>query len=410
MPDSSIIDSLQQKLKRSVSPFRVKPSPVLSLSEGAVAVMTYTPAADKMKIFSAFILEGLENGDMVNYNYPDDERETVRAKLKEQGINVEKYERNGALRLRSLTEYHLPDGTFDKERSIKKALDERAEAKTNGYKRIRELEDLGDFSFLNSQWQTYVDYWDDPRWETPSGSYTEILSYTPFVIELTAFNVKGISEAQLAEMLKAFWVGNPSYTVFIDLLEDTNAFSNLLDMPHQKLVGRKILLEFDPASDYEKIVDSLAKEAIANVEPMFVFTLRSSILHTCLAKRPWVRFFLLSTSISTPESTSENETVIPAKNPALILDSINRVLEEYPHASVFLVFDKLSDILELIGPDRTYRFLHYALDMLTSARVTATFLVNTLAHEPQVISQIRGLFPNLLIYRKGKLEAAKISF
>jgi len=409
MPDSSIINSIQRRLKRSISAFRAKPSPILSLSKGAVAVMTYTPAADKMKTFSAFILEGLENGDMVNYNYPDEERKTVRAKLKEQGINVEKYEKRGALRLRSLTEYHLPDGTFDKERSIKEVLDERAEAKRNGYKHIRELEDLGDFSFLNGQWKTYVEYWDDPKWETPSGPYTEILSYTPFVTELTAFNVKGISEAQLAEMLKAFWVGNPSYTVFIDLLRDTDAFSKLLDMPHQKLSGRKMLLEFDPASDYEKVIDSLAMEAIANVEPMFVFTSRSSILHACLAKRPWVRFFLLSTSISTPESTAENETNVPAKNPALILDSINKVLEEYPHANVLLVFDKLSDLLELVGPERTYRFLHYALDIFTSARVTALFLLNTIAHEPQVISQIRGLFPNLLIYRKSALEIGKIS-
>lgn len=409
MPDSSIIDSLQQKLKRSVSPFRVKPSPVLSLSEGAVAVMTYTPAADKMKVFSAFIREGIENGDRITYTYPNEESGIVRDELKKHGIDVEKCERNGTLRLRSLTEHFMTDGNFDKDRAVKKGLDERVEAKKKGYKHLRELEDVGNFSFLNGKWQKYLEYWNDPKWETPSGPYTEILDYTPFMMELTTFNLEGINEAQLAEMLKAFWVESPSFTVFINLLEDTDAFSKLLDMPHHKLIGRKILLEFDPASNYEKVIDSLTKEAIANINPMFVFTSPKSILHACLAKEPVVKFFLLSTSILTPKSTSENEILVPAKNMTLILDSLNKALEEYTHANVFLVFDKLSELIELVGPENTYSFLHYALDMLSSARVTALFLLNTLAHEPRVVSRIRALFPNLLIYRKNELEVVKIS-
>jgi len=288
------------------------------LGEGALAVMTYTLAADKMKAFSAFIREGLENGDRVDYTYPDKESETVRAKLKEHGIDVDKYEKDDTLRMESLTEYYMPDGKFDKEKLIKKGLDDRVEAKRKGYKHLREIEDLGDFSFLDGQWQRYIDYWDNPAWETPSGSYTEILSYTSFMIELTAFNVEGIDEAQLDEMLKAFWAGDPAYTAFIDLLEYTNAFSKLMDISHKKLVGRKILLEFDPTFDYVEIIDSLTKEAKANVEPMFVFTSATSNLHTYLAKQPVVNFFLSSTSVSIPKSRSESEVILPAKNTALI--------------------------------------------------------------------------------------------
>jgi len=383
----------------------------LNIKEGEMAVVTYTSAVDKMKVFSAFIREGLENGDLVDYCYPDEESETVRAKLKEHGIDVEEYERKGALVLTGLSEWYMPDGKFDKERVFRMEFEERAEAKRKGYKHYRALEDLGDFSFLNGQWQIYTDYWDNPIWEIPSGSYTELLDYTPFVIELVAFNVEGIGEAQLAEMFKAFWVGKPAYTVFIDLFEYKNAFSKLLNIPHKKLVGRKILLEFDPTSEYEKVIHSLANEAMANVCPVFVFTSPTSILHASLAKQRAraVRFFLLSTSTPTPESKAENEVILPAKNMTLITDTLNKVLDEYALTNVFVVFDKLSELVNLVGFDKTYKFLLDVTEMLHQTKATAIFLLNRNAHELQIISQIRELFHNLLTYDKDGLKVVKVS-
>jgi len=375
-----------------------------------MAVVTYTSAVDKMKVFSAFIREGLENGDLVDCGYPDEESETFRAKLKEYGIDVEKYERKGALILEGLFEWYMSDGKFDKERAIRRGLEMRVEAKRKGYKHFRAFEDLGDFSFLDGQWQTYMEYWDDPRWETPSGPYTEVLDYTPFVIELVAFNVEGIGETQLNEMFKAFWVGNPEYTVFIDLLEYTDAFSKLLGISHKKLIGRKFLLEFDPSSSEEvKVIENLTKETIANVEPIFIFTSERSPTHSRLAKHQAVKFFLLSPSISIPKSTSENEMVLPAKNTALILDSLSKVLEEHAHTNIFLVFDKLSELINLVGFDKAYKFLLYVLEMLLTTKATAIFLLNARAHEPQVVSRIRGLFHNLLTYDKDELKVVKIT-
>ncbi|MGD8543765.1 MAG: MEDS domain-containing protein [Candidatus Bathyarchaeota archaeon] len=381
----------------------------LNIKEGELVVVTYTSAVDKMKVFSAFIREGLENGDLVDYAYPDEESETVRATLKEHGIDVEKYERQGALVLNGLSEWYMPDGKFDKERAFKMEFEARAEAKRKGYKHYRALEDVGDFSFLNGQWQIYTDYWDNPIWVIPSGTYTELLNYTPFVIELNAFNVEGIGEAQLAEMFKAFWVGNPAYTVFIDLLEYTNAFSKLLNMSHNKLIGRKILLEFDPTSEYEKIVNRLANEAIANVSPVFIFTTPKSIIHSSLAKQPAVKFFLLSTSTPTPKSKAENEVILPAKNMVSLKNTLNKVLDEYALTNVFLVFDKLSELINLVGFDKTYKFLIDVIEMLPQTKATAIFLLNKGAHEPQVVSRIRGLFHNLLTYDKDEIKVAKLS-
>jgi len=76
---------------------------------------------------------------------------------------------------------------------------------------------------------------------------------------------------------------------------------------------------------------------------------------------------------------------------------------------VFLVFDNLSGLIELVGFDKAYKFLLYVIDILPQTKATAIFLLNKSAHEPQVVSRIRGLFHNLLTYEKDGLKIVKTS-
>jgi KaiC/GvpD/RAD55 family RecA-like ATPase len=374
--------------------------------DGEVAVVTYTSSVDKMKVFSAFIREGIERGDWIFYLYPDEESKIVRARLKEYGIDVEKNERDGAIYMKSLTEYFMPNGSFDKEKSIQFLLNRREEAKRKR-RNVREIEDVGDFSFLNGQWRQYVvDYWDNHKWGVPSG--VGIL-YEPFLMELTAINIGNMSKAQVAEILKTVGGGKYPPTMFIGLLEYADAFSKRIDMPHQKLLGRKFLLEFDPTSSYEMVVGDFAREAMANLEPTIVFTSSTSAIYGTLTEHHSIKFFLMLTAVSTPESISENEIVLPAKNTALILDSLNKILETYTEENVFLVFDNISGLIELVGFDKAYKFLLYVVEMLPQTKATAIFLLNKSAHEPQMVSRIRGLFHNLLTYDKNGLEVVKTS-
>jgi len=402
---SSIKNFLRQKRKRPTASFRIETESVLNLREGEVAVVTYTPAADKMKVFAAFIREGLERGNWIFYLYLDEEREIVRVKLKEHGIDVEKNERDGALYMKSLSEFFIPDGSFDKEKAIQFVLDRREEAKRKGFD-VRDIEDVGDFSFINGQWQKYLEYWDDPRWGTSPG--VGVL-YEPFIMELTAINIGNMSKAQVSEILKTFGGGKYPPTRFIDLLEYADAFSKRIGMSHEKLLGRKFLLEFDPTSNYERIVEDFAREALANLEPIYIFTPSISAIRASLAEQRAAKFFLMSVSTSIPESISENEIVLPANNTALVLDSINKILETYTEENVFLVFDNLSRLIELVGFDKAYKFLLYMTDMLSSKKTTALFLLNKSAHEPQVVSRIKGLFHNLLTCEKDQIKIVKNS-
>jgi hypothetical protein len=359
-----------------------------------------------MKIFSAYIREGIERGDKVEYLYPDEESGTVRVKLEEHGIDVEKHEKNGTLLMMSVTERFMPDGKFDKDGAIRKGLDFRAETKRKGYKRVRELDDVGDFSFLNGQWQKYLEYWNDPKWGAPPG--VGIL-YGPFITELTVFNSEGMSEAQVGDILKAFGGGTYPHTKLIDLLEHAEAFSKRVNMTHENLLGCKFLLEFDPTSDYERAVEDFAKESMANVAPIFVFTSNTSPLRRYLAKQPTINFFLTSISTSIPKSSSENTVLLPAKSPSLILDALSKVLETYEDINVCFIFNILSELLTTVGREKTFTFLRYALDLLSSKKTTSLFLLNPSAHEAQVVSQLKNLFNNQLTYSKNGLEIVKTS-
>ncbi len=401
--------------KRSVLPDVLKYGPVLNVREGEAIIATYTSAADKMKVFSAFIREGLENGDAVTYNYLDNERGTIRAELERHGIDVEEYEKDGTLSLKSLTEHFMPNGKLDFKKAADKAADRVAEVKKKGYEHLRIIEDVGDFSFFDGQWQEYLkDYWLDPRWSDPAVSkwveFNERMEvvYTPFLMEITAINVEGMSEVDVREILKGFYAGESYPTRFIDLLEYADAFSKRIGLSHQELLGRKLLMEFDPTLDYEIIVEDFANESVANVEPIYIFTSATGTLRKSLAKYPAVKFFLTSISESAIKKESENEVLIAANNIDFILDSLDNVIKAYPQAHVSIVFDVLSDLLSSHNPERTFNFIQQALQTLSSKRTTALFLFNASAHDPKIVSKLRNVFYNQLVYGKVGLQAVKL--
>ena len=387
MPKLSIIDSLRHKWKRSIPSNIVKASPVLNFREGVEIIVTYTPATDKMKFFSAFIREGLENDDTVFYVYPDEESETIRTKFKEHGIDVKKHEKDGSLRMMSLTEHFMANSELNKEKAVQVVLDFWNEAKRKGYNHVRHIEDVGDFSFVNGQWQKYVtNYWLNPIWDDLHVSEWVVseesgVAYKPFILEITATNLEHMTETQVTEILRAFSRG---YTAperaCVDLIEFMSSFSGSIGLDHERLIVRKLLLEFDPASNYEKIIDSLAKESMANVESIFIFTSSTSPIHSSLTEQPAIKFFLTSLSTSTPKSISENNVLLPAQNTPLILDAISKVLEAYDYMKGCFFFDILSELLTSMGPEKTFTFLRHAVDMLSSKKITSLFLLDTTAH------------------------------
>jgi len=391
--------------------FFEKPYPSISVSEGESAILTYTPQADKIRAFSAFIREGIVDGDLIAYIYPDEESDSVRSRLATYGIDVDKYEKDGTLFMKSLFEFFMPDNNFDKEGPIQFLLNRRTEAKKKGCK-AREIEDVSDFSFLKGRWQPYLEYWTDPRWDDPKFAESREpvgLVYKPFIIELTAFNLGGMTEPQVTKLLKAFGKGNRAPTKVIDQISRADTFSKAVGLTRRELVGRTVLFEFDPASDYEKPLTDFIDEALANVEPVTLFTRKGSIIYSTLSDREAIKILLLTQRISAPRvDNSTNEMLLPANNTPLLLDALEKMLKTSSSGSLNIVFDSLSSLILLVGFKKTYNFVRYTLDMLASENSTALFLFNPDTHDQRVTSSLRSLFSNHVSYKDGSLQIVKL--
>ncbi len=148
---------------------------------------------------------------------------------------------------------------------------------------------------------------------------------------------------------------------------------------------------------------------MANVEPTYVFTSATSPLHKHLAKNLAIKFFLMSISASAIKPKSENAVFIPANNTDLISDSIDKVIKTHSKANISIVFDGLSDLLSSLDPERTFTFLGHILQTLSSERTTVLFLLNTGAHDMKIVSRLRSMFYDQMVYRKVGLQAVKLS-
>lgn len=368
------------------------PHQVLRVKEGEHIVVFYTSRIDKMKIFANYIFEGLQRGERVVYAFPDEEVTIVRLKLKELGIDAEKHEKEGSLALMGLSEAYPSNGHFNKERIIEFWKKFKEESKGKGFKNERDLFDLGNLSFLRGEEDQYLNYLREAD--------AQIMD--AYLTELRAINVEKLDH-KLVEEFKFLT------TESLDLLEHVDRFSKQLELTHQELVDRTFLLEINPASKYENLMQDLALEAAVNIEPVIVFTTRGSAVHCILSKRENVRFFLLTQLTSSPQPSSTKEDILlPAKNTSLLLDALDKTLRANSYSNQNIVFDNLSTLVLSVGFEKTYGFVQYALELLSSKKTTALFLFSPSAHDSKVASGLRSLFNDQISYGEDGLKIVKL--
>jgi hypothetical protein len=238
-----------------------------------------------------------------------------------------------------------------------------------------------------------------------AGSYATFFAYDmPKQIEKIIPRRASASEDLVKSFVEEYFVSQVESTA----QTQPNAFSKALGLDHQQMSGRNILFEFDPASNYEEAVRNFAAEALSNAEPTVIFTRMSSAIHSSM-KEQKAKFFCLTQQVSVPKGLSENEILLPANDTSLMLDVLNKTLKTHPEARINVVFDSLSDLVMSIGFEKTYRFIRYAIEMLTSPRITVLFLLNQTAHDPQIVHGFRNLFSNNISYGKNGMQPVKLA-
>ena len=178
------------------------------------------------------------------------------------------------------------------------------------------------------------------------------------------------------------------------------AFSKSFGMTHQQMIGKKMLLEIDPKSDYQNALFNFVSEARNNGETLFIFTSMNSTLHSAVSRTENVKFLLTSLKTSRIQQINETETLLPAADLSVSLDAIVRYQKVEADKTVNMLFDNLSDVILTCGFEKTYKFMRFLLEAISSPKTTALFMFNPAAHDPTVSSSIRGLFQTHLAYTK----------
>jgi hypothetical protein len=194
-----------------------------------------------------------------------------------------------------------------------------------------------------------------------------------------------------------------------DIAELTEAFSKALGLDHEEMEGRKILFDYDPVSEYEKAVRDFCVEALANRGLASIFTRKGSPIYNALSERAAIRFFCLTTQVSVPTEVTRNEVWLPANDVSLMLDALNKTLLANPHATIWFVYDNLTELLVSSGFERTFGFLRYATEILAQQRISAIFLFNSKAHDDKIAASIKGLFGNYVECGREGLRLVRFS-
>jgi len=199
-----------------------------------------------------------------------------------------------------------------------------------------------------------------------------------------------VEEAQ-SGTLEALREANPKARVR-DLALQQDSFSKLLNTKHQALLKSRILLEYDPTSNYEDTIQKFAREFQANVEPIAIFTSMGSPTFRQFRGQHNLRMFTFSTKTSTPSKVSEEHVLLPERDTSLLLDAVDKLLQANHGRLVGMVFDVFTDLILFQGFEKGYGVLSSVVEMSESESASILVLINFTALDERSLNGIRGLF------------------
>ena len=349
---------------------------------GDQIVLIYENDEARMTPISRFVNEAVNQQNRVIYFHSDDEG-TAREELSKNGVDVKHNLTKGNLRLPSIDSLYQGENLLDEEAAIAQCQELANETRALGKNGLRIVIDYGDR--IKRPFQKFVNHIADSRWATPDHYVQVMMTFAD-----RAFD----NEQATLGLLK-------SKVPVIDLTESSDVFSRTVGLSHDEIAGRKILLEYDPLSGYEKILRSLATEAASNFERVILFTRKDSPIHSTMEDEPGLKMFVLTSRVSYPKEESENVVLIPAFDSSLILDSMNKTIEAYAATPFTMIFDNISHQIFTLGAERAHSFVRQALELMVSNRITGVFLLNYPSHDLKTVSMFENLFDLELISRQG---------
>jgi hypothetical protein len=356
------------------------PNPVVM--RGDQIVLIYENDEAKMTPIARFVNEGVNQQNRVLYFHSNDEA-AAREELSRNGVDVKHNLTKGNLRLPSIDSLYQGENLLDEEAAIGQCQELADETRALGKNGLRIVIDYADNT--KRPYQKFINHIADSRWASPDHYVQVMMTFADRAFE---------NEKATLDLLK-------SKVPVIDLTQSSDVFSRTVGLSHNEIAGRKILLEYDPLSGYEKILRSIATEAASNFERVILFTRKDSPVHSAMEDELGLKMFVLTSRVSYPKVESENVVLIPAFDSSLILDSMNKTIEAYAATPFTMIFDNISHQIFTVGAERAHSFVRQSLELMVSNRITGVFLLNYPAHEAKTVSMFENLFDLELISRPG---------
>lgn len=120
-------------------------------------ILLYTNPKEKHDVLFTYLKAGLERGEAAAYVAGQEHPEQIKQAMREFGIDVGRYEKNGALRVIDYRDWYIIDGKFDVSKTLglwKKILDEST---AKGFKGLRVTGEMVCF-FENKMVKELVEY------------------------------------------------------------------------------------------------------------------------------------------------------------------------------------------------------------------------------------------------------------
>jgi len=347
-----------------------------------IRILLYRKDDEKFNPVVKFVTEALNQGSMVAYFYRG-EPASIWEALSRHGFDPRSFPATSNLQLIPFSTLYRDETSKNGEAALGIAGKLAEEAMTLGRTSLRIVVDYGPYS--SKPFDAFVNHIADPRW-TNVGHYVGVLmTFSSAVFEgqdgaLSLLRSK-IDTAELSDLV--------------------DSFSKSIGFSHAEIAGKKILLEYEPASGYERVLKSLLVESSSNFERAALFTHRDSPLYPLFGELTGAKVFVLTSRVSYPRLEEGNRVLLPAYESALLLDALDKTIQAYAGASVIIVFDSISHNIFTLGPDKALSLVRQALEMMISNKVTVVFLMNIAAHDQKTVSTFESIFDIAVVCRTG---------
>jgi len=184
--------------------------------------------------------------------------------------------------------------------------------------------------------------------------------------------------------------------------------SSEADLPTSASFSEDVmLLEVDPATNYEKAVLGFVREQLSKGKHAFVFTTKGSPVWMALHETPEVRFFLFGDTSYPQPGASPLEVLIPKADQAVILSVLDETVSRTPPTPTAIVFDNISDLIMNLGFEDSLKFLRQANEVQAGKALSSVFLLLSNAHDERVTTLVRSVFHKHLSFDADGLKVTR---